>query len=64
MSVIHDEKWYQVLAREKTISDRLQYAHEAERRERAAREEVLEKGISNMINFAKKFSHNKGDLES
>ncbi len=70
MSVIHDEKWYQDLAREKAIRDQLQYAHEAERRELAAREEGrkkgweegLEEGISNMINFAKKFSHNKEDV--
>ncbi len=66
MSVIHDEKWYQDLAREKVIRDQLQYAHEAERRERAAleegREEGLEKGISKMIKYAKKLSQKKEDV--
>ncbi len=58
MSIIHDEKWYQDLAREKTIRDQLQYAHEAERMV----QEAIEKRILNMVNFAKKFSFNKEDV--
>ncbi len=58
MSVIHDKKWYQDLSREKTIRDQLQYAHEAERMV----QEAIEKGILNMVNFAKKFSLNKEDV--
>ncbi len=61
-----EEKRWMYRSREKAIRDQLQYIHEAERREQTAREEGweqgLEKGISNMINFAKKFSHNKEDV--
>jgi len=65
MSVIHDEKWHQDLAREKAIRDQLQYTHEVERREREAERtiwEVIEKGISNMIKYAQKLSQKKEDV--
>ncbi len=62
-----EEKRWLYRSREKAIRDQLQYTREAERRERAAREEGREEGreeerekeISNMIEMSKEFSLNK-----
>ncbi len=53
-----EEKRWMYRSREKTIRDQLQYTQEAEQREQAA----IEKGILNMVNFAKKFLLNKEDV--
>ncbi len=60
-----EEKRWMYRSREKTIRDQLQYTHEAEHRVQEAEQReqaAIEKGILNMVNFAKKFSLNKKDV--